>query len=216
MRKIYSIVGLVALVAFGFRVVSAQSPSAGGVFLPLEDYVVSGQWLFKHANPLRFEGATDDDFETTVTAADPTADRTLTMPNATDTLVGRATTDTLTNKTLTAPVIGTSLTLSGRTTVTQVTSITTGVTINAQAGSVTTVSAATAAGAEDRFTVTNSAVGANDVVMAVLASTTSAGGPLVAVDRVAAGSFQVVITNLDAAAALNNTLTINFVVLKAS
>ena len=54
-----------------------------------------------------FEGATADDFETTLTATDPTADRTLTLPDATDTLVGRATTDTLTNKTLTSPIITT-------------------------------------------------------------------------------------------------------------
>ena len=47
-----------------------------------------------------FEGATADDFETTLTATDPTADRTLTLPDATDTIVGRTTTDTLTNKTL--------------------------------------------------------------------------------------------------------------------
>jgi hypothetical protein len=53
-----------------------------------------------------FEGATDDGFETTLTAGDPTvADRVVTLPNATDTLVGRATTDTLTNKTLTSPTI---------------------------------------------------------------------------------------------------------------
>ncbi len=52
-----------------------------------------------------FEGATADSFETTVTAEDPTADRTVTIPNATTTLVGRDTTDTLTNKTLTTPVI---------------------------------------------------------------------------------------------------------------
>ena len=52
-----------------------------------------------------FEGATADAFETTLTVTDPTADRTLTLPNATDTLVGRATTDTLTNKTLTSPTI---------------------------------------------------------------------------------------------------------------
>jgi hypothetical protein len=52
-----------------------------------------------------FEGATENNFETTLTVTDPTADRTLTLPDATDTLVGRATTDTLTNKTLTTPVI---------------------------------------------------------------------------------------------------------------
>ena len=49
-----------------------------------------------------FEGSTDDANETTLVASDPDADRTLTLPNATDTLVGKATTDTLTNKTITA------------------------------------------------------------------------------------------------------------------
>jgi len=49
-------------------------------------------------NTLKFEGSTSNDFETTLTVADPTADRTVTIQNATDTLVGRATTDTLTNK----------------------------------------------------------------------------------------------------------------------
>ena len=47
-----------------------------------------------------FEGATANDFETTLSVTDPTADRTLTLPDATDTLVGRATTDTLTNKSI--------------------------------------------------------------------------------------------------------------------
>ena len=46
------------------------------------------------------EGTTDDAFELTLSAGDPTADRTLTFPNATDTLVGKATTDTLTNKSI--------------------------------------------------------------------------------------------------------------------
>ena len=49
-------------------------------------------------NTLKFEGATSNDFETTLTVVDPTADRTITIPNATDRLVGRATSDTLTNK----------------------------------------------------------------------------------------------------------------------
>ena len=51
-------------------------------------------------NTLKFEGSTSNDFETTLTVADPTADRTVTIQNATDTLVGRATTDTLTNKSI--------------------------------------------------------------------------------------------------------------------
>ena len=58
---------------------------------------VSGTVL-SGASPLVFEGATDDAYETTFAIVDPTADRTVTMPNATDTLIGKATTDTLTNK----------------------------------------------------------------------------------------------------------------------
>ena len=49
---------------------------------------------------ISFEGATANDFETTLAITDPTADRTITIPDATDTLVGRATTDTLTNKSI--------------------------------------------------------------------------------------------------------------------
>jgi hypothetical protein len=59
-----------------------------------------------------FEGAVADSFETTLTAGEPTADRTITIPDATDTLVGRATTDTLTNKTLTSPKINEDVVMS--------------------------------------------------------------------------------------------------------
>jgi len=52
------------------------------------------------ASPLVFEGATADAYETTLAFTDPTADRVITMPNATDTLIGKATTDTLTNKSI--------------------------------------------------------------------------------------------------------------------
>ena len=58
-------------------------------------------------NSFTFEGSTADSFETTLTVADPTADRTVTIQDATHTLVGRDTTDTLTNKTLTSPVLTT-------------------------------------------------------------------------------------------------------------
>jgi len=59
------------------------------------------------SNTIIFEGATADNYETTLTVVDPTADVTVSLPNATDTLVGKATTDTLTNKTLTSPIINT-------------------------------------------------------------------------------------------------------------
>ena len=51
-----------------------------------------------------YEGATDDGFETTLTVADPTADRTITLPNATGTVVLADATQTLSNKTLASPV----------------------------------------------------------------------------------------------------------------
>jgi len=51
-------------------------------------------------NAFVFEGATADAFETTLSTVDPTADRTILLPDASDTLVGKATTDTLTNKSI--------------------------------------------------------------------------------------------------------------------
>ena len=54
-----------------------------------------------------FEGATANDYETTVTVTDPTADRTWTIPDVTDTFVGTTATQTLSNKTLTNTAITT-------------------------------------------------------------------------------------------------------------
>ena len=62
------------------------------------------------ASPLVFEGASADAHETTLALVDPTADRTLSLPNATDTLIGKATTDTLTNKSYDLGGTGNSLT----------------------------------------------------------------------------------------------------------
>ena len=52
-----------------------------------------------------FEGSTADSFETTIAVTDPTADRTITLPNATGTVSLITATETLTNKTLTSPTI---------------------------------------------------------------------------------------------------------------
>jgi hypothetical protein len=54
-----------------------------------------------------FEGDTDDDFETTLTVTDPTADRTITFPNLTGTVSLVTATETLTNKTMTTPTLTT-------------------------------------------------------------------------------------------------------------
>jgi len=51
-------------------------------------------------NGLYFEGATADNFETLLTVVDPTADRTVTIPDATTTMVGTDVSQTLTNKTI--------------------------------------------------------------------------------------------------------------------
>ena len=54
-----------------------------------------------------FEGDTNDDFETTLTVTDPTADRTITLPNLTGTVSLITATETLTNKTMTTPTLTT-------------------------------------------------------------------------------------------------------------
>ena len=51
-------------------------------------------------NAFVFEGATADAHETTLTTVEPTADRSVSLPDATGTIVLKDTTDTLTNKTI--------------------------------------------------------------------------------------------------------------------
>jgi hypothetical protein len=60
-----------------------------------------------------FEGSTPDDYETTLTVVDPTADRTITLPDVTGTVVIADATQTLTNKTLTSPTISGSPVITG-------------------------------------------------------------------------------------------------------
>ena len=64
-----------------------------------------------------FEGATANDFETTLTVTDPTADRTITFPDATGTVALEANVAALSGATFTGAVSGTDLTLSGNLTV---------------------------------------------------------------------------------------------------
>ena len=75
--------GVLAVVLAGLFPVTlqAQPVSAGGAFLPIEDYVTAGSWTWRNATPFRFEGSTDDAFETSFAFNDPTADVTATFPD---------------------------------------------------------------------------------------------------------------------------------------
>ena len=103
----------------------------------------------------------------------------------------------------------------GQTAVTQITSITTGVTVNALSGVITTVSQTVAAAGEAQFTVTNNKVAATDIVVVSIKTHTSQGTFIANVTATAAGSFEICLTNLHASLAGNNVLVINFYVIKA-
>lgn len=98
--------------------------------------------------------------------------------------------------------------------ITQITSAATGVTLSKPCGQITTVALTTAAAAEERFTVTNTLVAATDCI-ALGTTYNGAGTPAVSVLNVAAGAFDIVITNLHASAALNAVMVINFAIVKA-
>ena len=97
--------------------------------------------------------------------------------------------------------------------VVQATSITTRVTLNRRAGEITTVSQTVAAGGEADFTVSNSRVLADDVVVVAIKTHTSNGSFIAAVTAVTNGSFNVRLTNLHAATAGDSVLVLSFRVL---
>lgn len=101
--------------------------------------------------------------------------------------------------------------------VTQATNRTTGVTVNARCGTITTHNASLAAEAAAKFTVTNSKVAIGDVVCVSQQSGSNGGNTAVNVVAVAAGSFDIQVCNNNAAAGTAETgaILINFVVHKA-
>ena len=106
--------------------------------------------------------------------------------------------------------------ISGRGTVIQQTDKTTGVTLNNRAGAITMNGAALANAVEVVFTVTNSTVGANDVIIVNHASVgTSDDDYLVAIGEVSAGQFGIVVANVSAGS-LSEAIVLNFVVIKVA
>jgi len=98
-------------------------------------------------------------------------------------------------------------------TVTQITNRATGVTLNATAGQITTDDTSLAAAAEAVFTVTNSYVTAKSVILISAASGQTAGTSIPIVTAVAAGSFDITLSNIHASTADTGPMVINFVVM---
>lgn len=101
--------------------------------------------------------------------------------------------------------------------VTQITSRSTGVTINAICGKITTDITSLAAEASAAFVVTNSAVAIGDVPVLAIRSGPDGGNTAATVAAVAAGSFTIRISNNNAAggAAETGAIILNFAVIKA-
>lgn len=99
-------------------------------------------------------------------------------------------------------------------TVTQLTSKATPVTLDKITGQITTHNAALAAATEVSFTVNNNTVVATDCIIVNLASGGTANTYSVTIHAVAAGSFDIIISNMSATSR-SEALVINFAVIKA-
>lgn len=97
--------------------------------------------------------------------------------------------------------------------VSQATSKSTGVTLNNVCGTITMHNAALAAGAEVAFTVSNSRVAATDIPVVCIKSGATSGAYSLGVTAVAAGSFELTLTNLTDGS-LSEAVVISFGLLK--
>ena len=100
-------------------------------------------------------------------------------------------------------------------TVTQATSKSTAVTLNAESGQITMNAAQLDAGVEVSFSVINSKVAATDVVVACHGSAGTAGAYIVSANSIAAGSFKITVSNVSGGS-LSEAIVINFVALKGA
>ncbi len=94
------------LVASGADAVTRLAAGTNGYILTANSGATNGiEWAAPVAvgvfdTQISFEGTTADDYETVLTVVDPTADRTITLPNATGTVALLDATQTLSNKTI--------------------------------------------------------------------------------------------------------------------
>jgi hypothetical protein len=105
---------------------------------------------------------------------------------------------------------------SGQGTVTQITSKSTGVTLNKSAGRITMHDAALAAGAAVSFILTNSTISINDTIIVNVSSNTTgstAGAYTTYVSYLASGSALITLRNLSAATSYSEAVIINFAII---
>ena len=97
----------------------------------------------------------------------------------------------------------------------QPTSRTTGVTLNKICGTITTSTASLAVGLSATFVVTNSTVAVDDVVILSIRSGATNAGTTANITAVAAGSFQITVSNRGDGTAEVGAIAINFAVITA-
>ena len=98
--------------------------------------------------------------------------------------------------------------------VTQITSITTAVTVDALNGVITTVSSTLAANAKTFFTVNNALVAAGSrIIVSVEYDEAATGIPVVGISDIATGSFKVVLSNAAGVDALNNVVKVHYLII---
>jgi hypothetical protein len=98
--------------------------------------------------------------------------------------------------------------------VTQSTSITTAVTVDALNGVITTVSSTLAANAKTFFTVNNALVNTGSrILVSVEYDEAATGIPVVGVSDITTGSFKVVLSNGAGVAALNNVVKVHYLII---
>lgn len=97
--------------------------------------------------------------------------------------------------------------------VTQITNITTPVTLNASAGYITTVSSTLAANGSATFTVNNTNARSDSCIVANVSNYSGTTGvPVITVDNPVNNAFSITVTNVSDSAALNGTIKISFIV----
>jgi len=90
-----------------------KTQEVGGRFFQNTGGTMTGDLTLAEDVDLIFEGATDDAYETTLKVADPTADRTITLPNVTGTVVTTGDTGTVTATMLAANSVDSSELVDG-------------------------------------------------------------------------------------------------------